>query len=185
MARWVNRQVANRRAGVAAAVLGAACVLGLLSGCAASNQVEHWRLTEQKAPAAAADENAPAQAVHVVFFRDDAASAQADQPINLYINGQYQASLVGKTYTEQSLCPGTHRVAVHFNDVRQRYTTKVEGAPVAVDHRDMQYFRISEDAAGNAVINPVDSSVAKGATGLRLLQSHTLPRVVRNGCAKG
>ena len=90
----------------------------------------------------------------------------------------------GNTYTEQSLCPGAVRIAAQFNDVRQRYTTKTEGVPMTVGNQPVQYFRVSEDAVGNAVVNAVDGQAAQGATSLRLLQSHTLPRVVRAGCGQ-
>ena len=161
------------------------CVAMVRAGCSSTGQLEQWRMTEQKAPSASAPiAGAPAQAVRVVFFRDGGSASRLDQPINLYINGHYQASLVGNTYTEQSLCPGAVRIAAQFNDVRQRYTTKTEGVPMTVGNQPVQYFRVSEDAVGNAVVNAVDGQAAQGATSLRLLQSHTLPRVVRAGCGQ-
>lgn len=163
-----------------AGVLGIGAAL-LISGCA-FNQTEHWRMTEAVAPSAVKQsENAPTEAVRAVFFRDEGSALRNDQPINLYINGHYQASLVGNTYTEQQLCPGKHRVAVHFNDVYRRYVTKLEGIPLNLGGNPVQYFRVSEDAAGNAVFQPVDVG-AEAAGNLRQLQSHTVPRVVRNGC---
>lgn len=159
---------------------------GGLCGCASSDQFEHWRMTESVAPSPADPVgDIPASAVRVVFFRAGGSPAKVDLPVNVYINGQYQASLVGNTYTEQSLCPGTHRFAVQFDDAYRRYSTKGEGLPMVVSNQPMQYFSVAEDASGSAVLKAVDGRALQGVGSLRLLQSHTLPRVVRNGCAKG
>ena len=141
-------------------------------------------MTDAQVPSSAAP-GASVQPVRVVFFRQPRAGDSAEQPINLYINGQYQASLVGSTYTEQNLCPGAHRLAVQFNDVQRRYVTKTEGESVAVGSAPMQYFRVTETAAGQASLQAVSAQEANAAGGLRSLQAHTVPRVVRNGCAKG
>jgi hypothetical protein len=156
-------------------------VIGL-AGCAASSSLERWQVTEPVTPTTAPLPDQPASAVRVVFFREAGSSARAAQPINLYIDGHYQASLVGSTYTEQSLCPGAHRVAVHLNDVQTRYVTKTEGTPLQVGADPIQYFRVAEDAAGNAAVHPVAAAAAQGVSSLRLLQTHTVPRVVNKGC---
>jgi hypothetical protein len=79
---------------------------------------------------------------------------------------------------------GTHRLAVQFNDVR-RHLTKTEGQPVAIGSTPMQYFRVTETAAGQAGLQSVSAQEASALSGLRQLQAHTVPRVVSNGCAKG
>lgn len=81
--------------------------LGMFTACAAALQgcgtgagIERWELTEARAPQPApALPGAAVQPVAVVFFRD--AGIAAGQPINIYVNGQYQASLVGNTFTER------------------------------------------------------------------------------------
>lgn len=181
----VNRRVIRTRAGFLAGALGAGLALALLAGCAASSRVEHWHMTDPAAPQAAPAQPGPRQPVAVVFFRE-ADGARASQPINLYVNGQYQASLVGNTYTEQSLCPGQHTLAVHFNDVEQRYRTKLEGEPARIDDRPMQYFKVTEGAGGQARITPVPADQAEAAravVSLQHRQAHTLARTTRKGCA--
>lgn len=167
---------------ISAWLMGAMTV-AVLSGCGSTgSQVEKWQLTESQAPSAAEKiPGAARQPVRVVFFREAGSGAHAQTPVNLYINGQYQASLVGNTYTEQALCPGQHGLAVQMSDVNQRYTTKQHSAPVTVGLDAVQYFRVSEDAAGVARVTtaPADTTLPS----LRLLQRHTIPRIVRNGCA--
>ncbi|MFT3779819.1 MAG: hypothetical protein QM772_16400 [Ottowia sp.] len=176
----MNQQKAPRRLaglGIAALVLG-------LAGCAGTGgPVEKWHMTDGAAPQAAQPLPGPRQPVAVVFYRE-AEGARASQPINVYVNGQYQASLVGNTYTEQSLCPGQHTLAVHFNDVVQRYRTKLQGQPARVDQRPMQYFKVAEGADGQASIVPMPADQVGGKiAALQHRQTHTLRRVTRNGCA--
>lgn len=169
---------------VLSAGLLAAAVAGL-AGCAGGGQVERWHMTESREPQAAeAIANAPVQPVAVVFYRQVVDQARAGDPVNLYINGQYQASLVGNTYTEQSLCPGQHDLTSAFNDVTNRYETKRVAHHVQIGSEPKQYFRVSEDSAGHTVIEPVQTGAAEETvSSLRLLQTHTIPRVVRRGCA--
>lgn len=172
----------SQRAG---AVLAAAAAALLLSACAPATQVERWRMTDRVAAGSGGSGvTFPAAAVRTVFFREAGTSAKAAQPINLYLDGHYQASLVGDTYTEQSLCPGARRIAVHFNDVERRYVTKNQGALVQVGTEAVQYFRVAEDATGQAVVHPVAPAAAQGVSSLRLLQSHTVPRVAPANCTR-
>lgn len=171
------------RVGLAGAAVLA--LLGLQACSGTGGRVEHWEMVENRAPQPAPQASGTArQPVAVVFYRDTSSGTHTQNPINVYINGQYQASLVGSTYTEQALCPGNHRLMVVFNDVRQRYIGKDEGRTYAVGTQPVQYFRVSEDASGTAVIAPATREAAQSAgASLRELQVHTVPRVVRNGCA--
>ncbi len=167
--------------------LALALSLGLLlAGCAGGGPIERWQMTEDRTPelTAPAGQAGASRPVQVVFFRQAPAGGQAQRPINLYINGHYQASLVGSTYTEQSLCPGPHRMAVHLNDVQRRYVTKTEGQAIAIAaDKPIQYFRVAEDGAGQASLHPATSSEASAATSLKLLQTHTIARVPKSHCA--
>lgn len=160
-------------------------LLGLQACSTSGGAVEHWTMVEGRAPQPAAAVVAPArQPVAVVFYREAGQGEHALKPINVYINGQYQASLVGNTYTEQALCPGSHRLKVAYNDVQQRYVSKDEGLTFAIGTEPVQYFRVTETGAGVAGLAAVPAETAQAArTSLSELQRHTIPRVVRNGCA--
>lgn len=170
--------------------IGAAGVVGLsllaLQACSTSGgAVERWTMVEDRAPQPAATVAAPArQPVAVVFYREAGQGEHAHRPINVYINGQYQASLVGNTYTEQTLCPGSHRLQVAYNDVQQRYVSKDGGLEHAIGTEPVQYFRVTETGANVAGLTSVPAETAQAASAsLSELQRHTIPRVVRNGCA--
>ena len=172
---------ARRAARFGLAGVAGLALLGLQACSTSGGQVEHWRMVEgrapQSAPPAGGTERQP---VAVVFYRDAASGPHAASPINVYINGQYQASLVGNTYTEQALCPGSHRLMVARDDVQRRYVSKDEGQSFAVGTEPVQYYRVSEGSAGVAAIAPSNAQAA-GAS-VRELQKHTVPRVVSNGC---
>ncbi|HMN20048.1 MAG TPA: hypothetical protein PKA16_01510 [Ottowia sp.] len=170
--------------GALAGAIGLA-LLGLQACAGSGGQAERWDMVEQRAPQPAPQATAPArQPVAVVFYREAGSGADAATPVNVYINGQYQASLVGNTYTEQALCPGSHRLKVAYNDVQRRYVSKDEGLDFAIGTEPVQYFRVTEAGAGVAAIAAVPSETAQAArTSLSELQHHTIPRVVRNGCA--
>lgn len=170
--------------------IGAASAVGLsllaLQACSTSSgAIERWTMVEDRAPQPAVAVVAPArQPVAVVFYREAGQGARSQNPINVYINGQYQASLVGSTYTEQALCPGSHRLKVAFNDVQQRYVSKDEGLEHAIGTEPVQYFRVAEDGAGQATVTSVPRETAQAASAsLKKLQHHTISRVVQKGCA--
>lgn len=163
--------------------LAGIALLGLQACSSTSGQVEHWRMVESRAPQSVApSKGSMLKPVAVVFFRDSVSGANATAPINVYLNGQYQTSLVGHTFTQQDLCPGNHRMMAAREDVRRRYVSKDEGQSFAVGTEPIQYFRVSEGAGGEVRIEPATAQAAAARAGLRQLQTHTVPRVVRNGC---
>lgn len=156
----------------------------VLQACTTGATTPHWQLVEERSPQLAPEaEGSAPQPVAVVFYRELGAETETSRPINIYINGQYQASLVGNTYTEQMLCPGEQQLMVAFNDVSQRYVNKEEGWVFDIDTRPIQYFRVADDGAGGAVISQVDGETAEAAKGsLQERQVHTISRVVNRGC---
>lgn len=158
-------------------------LLGLQACSTAGGQVEQWHMVEGRAPHSAQPAaGAGPQPVAVVFYRDVVSGSHAAAPINVYINGQYQTSLVGQTYTQQALCPGNHRMMAAREDVQRRYVSKDEGQSFKVGTEPVQYFRVSEGNGGVASIAPATAQAVAANANLRQLQTHTVPRVIRNGC---
>jgi hypothetical protein len=148
-------------------------------GCDYCTQCGHLGTESREPSAPSAVAGAVVQPVRAVLYREAGDSAKARQPINVYLDGHYQASLIGNVYTEVMLCPGKTGVSVAFNDVTQRYVTKLISTPYVLGKDPTQYFRIAENSAGAAVIEQVSAELARGAVGsLRLQQAHTLSRVV-------
>lgn len=163
--------------------LGLLALFLALQGCGTGG-VERWHVSEARTPQAAASvPGATVQPVAVVFFREAGAGASASQPINVYVNGQFQGALVGNNFNEQALCPGQHSVVAALNDVQQRYASKELRSNFVIGSAPMQYFRISEGAGGQIMLAPATVSAAEAAVpSLRSRQAHTVSRVTRTGC---
>jgi len=73
-----------------------------VTGCSTGSTVERWQLFEPASSSAKSQD----EAVDLVFFRELPTGRQVDRPINVYIDGHYQASLVGNAFTRAQLCPG-------------------------------------------------------------------------------
>lgn len=165
------------------------CLVGMvlvLQGCGTRAGVEHWKLTEERAPESA--QKAPGavvQPVSVVFFREAGSGTSAGHPVNVYINGQYHASLVGSNFSEKILCPGQHSLMAAMDDEWRRYATKQERSNFIVGADPMQYFKISNDSKGQVSIAPMTPEAAMAASpSLRSRQAHTVTRVSKDGCLK-
>lgn len=151
-----------------------------VTGCSTGSTVERWQLFEPASSSAKSQDDA----VDLVFFRELPAGRQVDRPINVYIDGHYQTSLVGNAFTRAQLCPGEHRLAVALNDVERRYLTKEEGLPFKVERGGPRYFRVADTQAGVVTLTAVaEAEVPSTVQSLATRQSHAVPRLPRAECA--
>lgn len=173
--RFFRSAVEGCRLGITGLVL----VLGV-AGCSTGSTVERWQLFESASSSAKSQD----EVVDLVFFRELPTGRQVDRPINVYIDGHYQASLVGNAFTRAQLCPGEHRLAVALNDVERRYLTKEEGLPFKVERGGPRYFRVADTQAGVVTLTAVaEAEVPSTVQSLATRQSHAVPRLPRAECA--
>jgi OOP family OmpA-OmpF porin len=166
------------RLGLAGFVL-LALILGS-TGCSTGSAVERWQLFESASSGAKSQD----VAVELLFFRELPSGRQLDRPINVYIDGHYQASLVGNAFTRAQLCPGEHRLAVAVNDVERRYLTKEEGLPFKVEPGGPRYFRVADTQSGVVTLTAVaEAEVPTAVQSLATRQSHAVPRLPRTDCS--
>lgn len=176
--RFFRSAVEGCRLGMAGSLL-LALVLGV-AGCSTGSTVERWQLFESASSGAKSQDDA----VDLVFFRELPTGRQVDRPINVYIDGHYQASLVGNAFTRAQLCPGEHRLAVALNDVERRYLTKDEGLPFKVERGGPRYFRVADTQTGVVTLTAVaEAEVPSTVQSLATRQSHAVPRLPRAECA--
>lgn len=156
-------------------------VVGLMVGCSSTHfdRVEHWRKKDASYTPNYALLEKQKKAVDVFFFRKVGSSEGSAIPINLYVNGQYQASLVDKAYTKVRLCPGQHTVSAYAGDVRNKYAAKNAGNAYTVAANTANYFEVVPVQQGAAQVSASNES-AMGEVGHR--QSHTISRVVNPKC---
>jgi len=163
------------------APLALACAV--LTGCSSTaprpDQAHaEWTLTKtQTVPS-----NAPAASqARLVLYR--AAAPGEATPINIYVNGEYQASLLGGAYTNVDVCAGPVRLVASVSDANRAYADKAQaGVAVALLDGSTRYFSV-QPSPGGASLTPVDASVARQALGQLPRQSHTLSRVDAPKCA--
>ena len=120
----------------------------------------------------------------VVVFRPlDSVKGSA---VNLYIDGEYQASLLAGAYTQRSFCPGTHHFSVAYTNVLTKYKEKKR-----VDYKStfagnkISYYKIDKDNKQKPVIRELSEKKALALIKkLPPRQQHTISRHNKRECPK-
>ncbi len=120
----------------------------------------------------------------VVVFRPlDSVKGPA---VNLYIDGEYQASLLAGAYTQRSFCPGTHRFSVAYTNVLTKYKEKKR-----IDHKStfvgnkINYYKIVEGNKQKPIIQELSEKKALALIKkLPPRQNHTISRHNKRKCPK-
>lgn len=106
--------------------------------------------------------------------------------VNLYIDGEYQASLLPGAYTQTSFCPGNHRFSVAYTNVLTKYKAKKRiGQKGFFSENKITYFQIDQDSKENLSIQLL--SEAKALELIKKLpprQRHTISRLNKRECPK-
>lgn len=147
----------------------------MLAACSGHSGLENWKnygaesldstqLSEQQALA--------------VFYR----TADFQGPaLNLFINGDYQASLLQKGYTPITLCANKHLVTASYTS--NKFGNRTDGVSYSLAAQETAYFRAITDKAGKPGFERVDEAVARDELSrLTGKVTNTLPRVVHKKC---
>lgn len=155
------------------------CMLAL-AGCVAvgggqngedSRAVERWHNFEDGQIVAPAE-----NAASVVFLREE--GAIAGQSVNVFVNGEYLASLLPGGYKQSIACVGNNRLTPKYTNIRTRYLEKErEGQYFDVPAGKVTYFKVVPDASGAPSLQSLDAQAGQELVGKMKEQVHTLPRV--------
>lgn len=131
-------------------------------------------------PAAAA----PHQA-RVMIYRAQALTPQS--PANIYLNGQYHASLLKGGFTEFCVEPGKAAVNVVIDDAQRQHTGKQEMGPnYEMPAGRTLYMRLKEVVPGKPTVQYVTSAEAEQDLSGTRRQIHTVSRAaLAKECAAG
>jgi OOP family OmpA-OmpF porin len=147
----------------------------VLAGCSSydsGNALEHWKNygSDSLSTAQLSDKQALA-----VFYR----TADFQGPaLNVYINGDYQASLTEQGYTPVAVCASNQLISASYT-TNQKFGNRTQGSSHALPVKEVAFFRASTDGAGNPTFERVDVETAKAEmANLNGKVTHTLPRVV-------
>lgn len=174
--RTLAQKHIGRMAGAAAATL----VLTLM-GCSSAPQTEHWTLFNNAPTAAPVGKNAKIVVYRKSIERDP--STTDHSPANIYVDGNYIASLLPMASTEVLLCPGLHRVSARNNLPASALGDKTANSTEEqLLGGAVKYFMVQYATDATPKMFPVMAEqAAKDMAGMRQ-QIHTLSRVSTPKC---
>lgn len=153
-------------------VLASAVVLAL-SACSVRNggALEHWN--NYGDTTLSANGLADNQAL-VVFYREADVQGQA---INVYINGDYQASLLDKSYTPMAVCASKQLFSTSYS-ANNSWGNRTEGSRFTLPVHEVAYVRVTNGNDGKPVLSKVSKEEGEKAVANLKLVTNTLSRVV-------
>lgn len=123
----------------------------------------------------AKSELAPKTQARVYAYRSD--KSANSQPVNLYLNGRYLASLLKGGYTEFCLAPGKLQVQVANNDAGQLHTGKQQvGTPLEAQAGKVLFLKVQETGLHSARVDTLVEAVALPELRQTRQQIHTMAR---------
>lgn len=156
-------------------ILLSSFVAGLLAGCSVNGGYDSASATEnwnRYHPETLSSITLKEKQSLVVLYRDDTIPGGA---INVYVNGDYQASLLRNSFSPLALC--AQQSLFSTSPVRtQQFGNRIEGGHYHLDAGKTHYFKLVSSANG-VVFEPVAAETAKQElAGLNGEIRHTLPR---------
>ncbi|MDO5693718.1 MAG: hypothetical protein Q4G70_14790 [Pseudomonadota bacterium] len=145
--------------------------------------VEQWVTFKEHAtePTRAANTGGVAT---LVFSRGDKA---LDGPaVNVFVDGQYAASLLAGASRKVAVCAGAKRITTAFTDVNRRYVDKNYDAPaqlVNVAVGQELYFDLVPVTGGQPKVQSMSEQDAARASESLKGQSHSLSRIDTRQCS--
>ncbi|MFD1245745.1 OmpA family protein [Paralysiella testudinis] len=149
----------------------------ITSGCAISqNQpAEQWQnFSSTSAQVQPVAENKAG----AVFIRP--ANGLAGEAVNVFVDGQYLASLLPGGYRQLLLCPKDSRLSAAFTNVNTHYKEKQQGKLFRLTEGDVSYFEITQDAQGQPSLVQIDQINAQALLQNAKEQQSGLSRVGEN-----
>lgn len=110
-----------------------------------------------------------------VFYR----TADFQGPaLNVYINGDYQASLLETSYSPIPVCASNQLISTSFT-TSEKFGNRTEGSSHVLPVKEVAYFRATTDKAGKPAFERVEADTARQEiAALKGKTTQTLSRVV-------
>lgn len=157
----------------AAAVTLSACSLPNSSG---KNQpLEQWTNYSSEA---ISTENLALNKGLVVFYRQDNIAAPA---VNIYINGDYQASLLDNGFSTIALCADQNFLSASLSSSKEG-GNRTKGMKFISPSLDITYIKVKQVRNGTPIFEFVKPSVAISELDALQMQTQTLSRVKQQRC---
>lgn len=142
----------------------------------ADQPLERW--TNLENTSINADKLGDTQALAVFYRQDDIAGPSA----NIYIDTDYQASLMPNAFSAMPVCANKHTFSTSFV-TNQKFGNRTDGITSILAAKQISYYKLVQEKAGRLSFVPVEESVAKQEIANLPKQTNTLSRVVTpNDC---
>lgn len=152
----------------------------LLAGCSSQqfdskNALEHWNNYHPDQNLTLKDN----QALAIVYRTENFVG----EPVNVYVNGDYQASLLEKGFTPVVVCADKQRFSASYT-TNKKFGNRTEGVSYHLNKDESNFIKLEKDAQGNPIFVQVPAETAKAELNDLIGRvQHTLPRVVtQNDC---
>lgn len=155
-------------------VLAIAAVAAAVSACSVRSPegtLEHWK---NYGNTTLTTEGLKDNQALAVFYRPAGVEGQA---INVYVNNDYQASLLDQSYTPIAVC-ATKQLFSAAHSTNTQFNNDAQGARYTLPVNDIAYIRVTNDAAGKAILTKVTKEVAEQEIKDLRLVTNTVSRVV-------
>lgn len=111
-----------------------------------------------------------------VFYRTENLQGPA---VNVYVNGDYQVSLLEKGYSPIALCAKNQLITASYT--HEGFGNRTQGARYDLPAKEAAYFRAVAKKSGEVAFEQVDESTARAELAtLTGKVAHGLSRVTRN-----
>jgi len=106
--------------------------------------------------------------------------------VNVYIDGEYQASLLPGAYTQAKLCPGNHKLKVAYTNILTRYKEKKDsGQKALLEAEKIKYYQVVTAKTSKLKLEALSEREAlKLINKLPPRQHHTITRVNKLQCSE-
>lgn len=117
----------------------------------------------------------------LVIYRPSALKGRA---INVYIDGEYQASLLPGAYTQAMVCPGNHHVVTAYTNPATRYREKKkQGKSIGLKASFVSFYQVTNHPAHGLTLLPLSKEEASSLFEENPpKKSHTISRLDRKAC---
>ena len=117
----------------------------------------------------------------LVIYRPSALKGRA---INVYIDGEYQASLLPGAYTQAMVCPGNHHAVTAYTNPATRYQEKKkQGKSIGLKASVVSFYQVTNHPVHGLTLLPLSKEEASSLFEENPpKKSHTISRLDRKAC---
>ncbi|MBF0751552.1 MULTISPECIES: OmpA family protein [Pasteurellaceae] len=145
-------------------------IIYALTGCSRDGQpLEVWNNFNESKISAQLGEN---QSL-AVFYRQGDLQGPAT---NIYIDGNYQASLLPNAYSAVPVCADKHLFSTSFS-INQKFGNRTQGVSYTLPIGEVAYVKVSQEANGQLYLQRVERSIAEQEIANLPKENQTLSRV--------